>query len=287
MGADGREWEGAGCKCGCGNECVALARWRRWTGLGWGLPHCMIGPPNFPSYTCLPATSPINDLNHSASHLLPSPSHLAINHNPSLVISSPVNKVEKPSPIPFPFLFNQVSRPQPTPRRHSQPPFPKQTVPAPDGINLAWSRVERRLASLSSLRPRASALPLPRYALLALHAFAPCLAHLQAESPCGSSARGRASALVSPTAAPGVAGLAYTRNPTAERGASFLVMKSTTRNSASTPQLSNNVLTLLLIWFHHYHSIFWQQHQPYQPHFALATASRALFAAQARTPTFS
>lgn len=39
---------------------------------------------------------------------------------------------------------------------------------------------------------------------------------------------------LSPTAAPGVAGLAYTRNPTAERGASFLVMKSTTRNSAST-----------------------------------------------------
>lgn len=43
------------------------------------------------------------------------------------------------------------------------------------------------------------------------------------------------------------------------------------------PQLSNNVLTLLLIWFHHYHSIFWQQIQPYQPHFALAIAPRAFF----------
>lgn len=41
------------------------------------------------------------------------------------------------------------------------------------------------------------------------------------------------------------------------------------------PQLSNNVLTLLLIWFHHYHFVFWQQLQPYQPHFALAIASRA------------
>lgn len=119
----------------------------------------------------------------------PLPPNLAINHNPSLVISSPVNKVEKPSHNPFPFLFNQVSRPQPTPQRHSQPPFPKQTVPAPDGIDLAWSRDECRLASLSSLRPRASALPLPRYALLTLHLSAPCRTHLQAEAPCGSRAR--------------------------------------------------------------------------------------------------
>lgn len=151
------------------------------------------------------------------------------------MISSPVNKVENPSPIPFPFLSNQVSRPQPTSQRHSQPPFPKQTVPAPDGIDLGWSRDECRLASLSSLRPRASSLPMPQYVLLALLLFAPCRTHLQTEVPCGSRARGGHLRWSAQRRLSGVAGLAYTRNPTAERGASFLVMKSTTRNSASTP----------------------------------------------------
>lgn len=68
------------------------------------------------------------------------------------------------------------------------------------------------------------------------NSFAPCCTHPQAQVPCRSQGPGSPSALGGPTAAAsGVAGLAYTRNPTAERGASFLVMKSTTRDSASTP----------------------------------------------------
>lgn len=139
MGGRGREWEsaGAGAGAGAGMSGGPCSRWHRWTGLGWWLPHCMIGPPNFPSYnlsTCnLP---PINDLNHSASHLLPSPSHLAINHNPSLVISSPVNKVEKPTHIPFPFLCIRSVALNPPPSairnplsQNKQPPRPRRHRP--------------------------------------------------------------------------------------------------------------------------------------------------------------
>lgn len=203
------------------------------------------------------------------------------------MISSPVNKVEKPKPIPFPFLFNQVSRPQPNPQRHSQPPFPKQTVPAPDGIDLAWSRDECRLASLSSLRPGAYALPMPRYALLTLQLLALCRTHLQTEVPCRSRAREGHLRWFSPTAAPGVAGLAYTRNPTAERGASFLVMKSTTRNSASTlsclitcPRCySSGSITIFPSFRTNIHLISLT--------LPLRSLPQLFFAAQARTPTFS
>lgn len=60
----------------------------------------------------------------------------------------------KTNPHPVSVPLHQVSRPQSTTQRHSQPPFPKQTAPpAPDGIDLGWSRDECRLASLSSLRP--------------------------------------------------------------------------------------------------------------------------------------
>lgn len=156
MGGRGREWEGAGAGAGAGAGMSGgpCSRWHRWTGLGWWLPHCMIGPPNFPSYnlsTCnLP---PINDLNHSASHLLPSPSNLAINHNPSLVISSPVNKVEKPIHTPFPFLCIRSVALNPPPCAIRNPLSQNKQPPAPDGIDLGWSRDDCRLASLSSLRP--------------------------------------------------------------------------------------------------------------------------------------
>lgn len=179
---------------------MALARWRRWTGLGWGLPHCMIGPPNFPSYNLSTCNLPHQRPQPSRfSHLLPSPSQLC--DKPQSFsrdfFTSKQSRKTKAHPVSVPFQSGQSPSTQ-TPQRHSQPPFPKQTVPAPDGIDLAWSRDECRLASLSSLRPRASALPMPRYALLTLQLPAPCCTHLQTEVPCGSRARGRASALVQP-----------------------------------------------------------------------------------------
>lgn len=198
----------------------------------------MIGPPNFPSYnlsTCnLPHQRPQP---FRFSHLLPSPSQLC--DKPQSFsrdfFTSKQSRKTKAHPVSVPFQSGQS--PSTHPQRHSQPPFPKQTVPAPDGIDLAWSGREMSVALHHCRHCDLAPLPLPCPDMPSLHCNS--LPHAAPISRRRSpAARGPGEGHLrwfSPTAAPGVAGLAYTRNPTAERGASFLVMKSTTRNSASTP----------------------------------------------------
>lgn len=94
-----------GCGCGCGNEWWPLLAGAPldWAGLGAAALH-----DRTPQFSILqpvyPRPSPSTTSTIPLPTYFPFPLHLAINHNPSLVISSPVNKVEKPSPIPFPFL---------------------------------------------------------------------------------------------------------------------------------------------------------------------------------------
>lgn len=128
-----REWEGAGAGAGAGmSEWPLLARWRRWTGLGWGLPHCMIGPPNFPSYnlsTCnLPHQRPQP---FRFSHLLPSPSQLC--DKPQSFsrdfFTSKQSRKTKAHPVSVPFQSGQS--PSTHPPASFATPFPKTNSPRP------------------------------------------------------------------------------------------------------------------------------------------------------------
>lgn len=222
-----REWEGAGAGMSGGPCSLAPLDWA-----GLGLPHCMIGPPNFPSYNLSTCNLP---------HQRPQPFRFPLTFLslPSCdkpqsftrdFFTSKQSRKTKPHPISVPLQSGQ------SPSTHPQvpytTPFPKTNSPRPrqhqPGLVARWlSPCIIVVIATLCLCPCPAPICPPYTAPLA-----PRRTHLQSSQ---SHEAGSASALLSPTAAPGVAGLAYTRNPTAERGASFLVMKSTTRNSASTP----------------------------------------------------